>query len=496
MALEQYQAKRDFHKTPEPEAGPGKNHRQPIFVVQEHHASRLHYDFRLEADGVLKSWAIPKEPSLDPSQKRLAVHVEDHPLAYATFHGRIPEGQYGAGTVKIWDHGTYRNLMADKPVPQMVSEAIDSGHLEFELHGKKLKGRFALIRMRGGKFGKKDNWLFIKMRDELARPDADSETKPAPEKTARAKKTSARTSRLSKTSAAPPDGAVLTHGDKLMYPDDGITKADVFEYYREISRRLLPFLSDRPVTLERLPDGVGGADKPHFWQKNTPSQYPDWIPRIDLRSVAGKSVQYALVNNQETLLYLVNQGALTFHIWLSRVAGLDHPDFVLFDLDPSQASFADAVAVAQTLHDILKENDREAFLKTSGKSGLHVLVPWQEPSGYDAARGWAEAIAEQVVEALPKQATLERSKTARGKRVYVDVMQNARGHHVVPPYVLRAVPGAPVSTPLHWRELSPELDPAQFNLKTIFNRLKRQKSDPMAPLVRSFTHAQPAAAVR
>ncbi|HEV3446059.1 MAG TPA: non-homologous end-joining DNA ligase [Gemmataceae bacterium] len=338
--------------------------------------------------------------------------------------------------------------------------------------------------------------MAIKMRDELARPDADSETKPAPRKAARPKKTSAGTSRPSKTSAAPPDGVMLTHGDKLMYPDDGITKADVFEYYRKISRRLLPFLRDRPVTLERLPDGVGGADKPHFWQKNTPSQYPDWIPRIDLPSAAGKSVQYALVNNQETLLYLVNQGALTFHIWLSRVAGLDHPDFVLFDLDPSEASFADAVAVAQTLHEILKEKDREAFLKTSGKSGLHVLVPWQEPGGYDAARSWAEALAKQVVEALPKQATLERSKATRGKRVYVDVMQNARGLHVVPPYVLRAVPGAPVSTPLHWRDLTPELDPAQFNLKTIFDRLKRQKSDPLAPLLRSFTRAQSAAAIR
>jgi len=185
MALQQYRAKRDFRKTPEPEARPGKNHRQPIFVVQEHHASRLHYDFRLEADGVLKSWAVPKEPSLDSSQKRLAVHVEDHPLAYATFHGRIPEGQYGAGKVKIWDHGTYENLMAHKAVPQTVCEAIDSGHLEFELHGKKLKGRFALIRMHGGKFGKKDNWLLIKMRDELAGQDAGSETKPAARKVAR-----------------------------------------------------------------------------------------------------------------------------------------------------------------------------------------------------------------------------------------------------------------------------------------------------------------------
>src|SRR5205823_659912 len=121
------------------------------------HASRLHYDFRLEADGVLKSWAVPKEPSLDPSQKRLAVHVEDHPLAYATFKGTIPEGHYGAGKVYIWDHGTYDNLLADKPEPRTVTEGIEQGQLEFELHGQKLKGRFALIRMQGRRFGSKDN---------------------------------------------------------------------------------------------------------------------------------------------------------------------------------------------------------------------------------------------------------------------------------------------------------------------------------------------------
>src|SRR5262245_36388706 len=138
MALREYRAKRNFRKTSEPRALVARPHHKPIFVVQEHHASHLHYDFRLEADGVLKSWAVPKQPSLDPSQKRLAVRVEDHPVAYARFSGRIPEGQYGAGDVAIWDHGTYDNLLADKPVPQTVSEGIEAGRLEFELHGKKL----------------------------------------------------------------------------------------------------------------------------------------------------------------------------------------------------------------------------------------------------------------------------------------------------------------------------------------------------------------------
>src|SRR5439155_3598273 len=142
MALEEYKAKRDFRKTSEPEGRPEKGHRRPIFVIQEHHASHLHYDFRLEADGVLKSWAVPKQPSLDPAQKRLAVRVEDHPLGYADFEGTIPEGQYGAGTVTVWDRGTYDNLLADKPVPQTLAEGIEAGRLEFALHGKRLRGRF------------------------------------------------------------------------------------------------------------------------------------------------------------------------------------------------------------------------------------------------------------------------------------------------------------------------------------------------------------------
>jgi DNA ligase D-like protein (predicted 3'-phosphoesterase) len=164
LALTEYKRKRDFSRTPEPRTGAGKSHRRPIFVVQEHDASHLHYDFRLEADGVLKSWAIPKQPTLDTSAKRLAVHVEDHPLDYANFSGTIPEGEYGAGTVKIWDKGTYENLLATKPEPKTVAKGIEDGHLEVDLRGRKLKGRFALVRMNS--LEKKDNWLLIKMKDE------------------------------------------------------------------------------------------------------------------------------------------------------------------------------------------------------------------------------------------------------------------------------------------------------------------------------------------
>src|SRR5215831_14081774 len=153
MTLKEYQAKRDFSKTPEPPPTPAlqaqRARHRPIFVVQEHHASRLHYDFRLEAEGVLKSWAVPKEPSMDPAQKRLAVRVEDHPLAYARFEGTIPEGHYGAGTVSVWDHGTYDNLLAGQVPSRAVTQGIEASRLEFVLHGEKLRGRFTLVRMKG-----------------------------------------------------------------------------------------------------------------------------------------------------------------------------------------------------------------------------------------------------------------------------------------------------------------------------------------------------------
>jgi len=494
VALTEYKRKRDFATTPEPRARVSKSRRKPLFVVQEHHASRLHYDFRLEADGVLKSWAVPKKPTLNPSIKRLAVHVEDHPVEYARFSGEIPKGEYGAGKVEIWDKGTYENLLADKPQPETVTEAIKHGHVEVRLKGKKLKGSFALVRMDGsgkptGKpSDKKKNWLLIKMKDGASKG---ARAKGRSKARGRARKSTGKSTRKSNghDKEQAPQNIKFTNEDKIMFPEVEITKGDVLRYYAQIADRLLPHLRDRPITLERFPDGVA-EDAPHFWQKDTPSYYPPWIPRVKLASGDGEQVNYALVNDVQTLLYLVNQGAITFHPWFSRVENLDRPDYVLFDLDRSKATFADVITVTKELHSLLKREHVKAYLKTTGKSGLHVLVPCQHAHDFDEARDWAIQIANKVVDALPDTATVERSKAKRGDRVYVDVMQNMRGKHAVPPYSLRPVQQSAVSTPLRWNELTAKLDPEKFNLKTIFRRLAQQKNDPIAALAKAYAAGQ------
>jgi bifunctional non-homologous end joining protein LigD len=510
MALAEYKRKRNFKQSPEPppEAGKspkrGKRAKEPIFVIQEHHATRLHWDFRLEHGGVLKSWAVTKEPTLDPAVKRLAVEVEDHPLDYATFHGDIPSG-YGAGHVEVWDHGTF-DPHGD------IDESLKRGKLVFDLHGKKLRGGFALIRTRfggGSRASSKPNWLLMKMKDDDAKPGSAPpdrktynrsrggwERKPEWNKSkgvwyshrngnsnGRANaRANGRAKATNTSEPAPPPVSELkfSNEDKVMFPAVRLTKGDLLRYYASVADKLLAHLRDRPITIERLPDGVG-EKAPHFWQKNTPDYYPDWIPRVALPNEAGKTVHYALVNDPQTLLYLVNQGSITFHPWFSRVGSLDQPDYVLFDLDPHQSTFANAVTTAKELHRFLDQHDIANVVKTTGKTGLHVLTKWTGRGGYAEARGWAMDIATKVVARIPEIATTERSIRARGERVYLDVEQNARGKHFVAPWVVRTTPTATVSMPLKWNDLTARLDPGKFTIETVSKRVK-SKTDPLDEL--------------
>jgi bifunctional non-homologous end joining protein LigD len=278
----------------------------------------------------------------------------------------------------------------------------------------------------------------------------------------------------------------FTSLDRLVFPESGYTKGDVIDFYNRVADFLLPHLRDRPITVERYPEGVG-EKAPRFWQKNTPAYYPNWIERVTLTTEDGKPVQYALVNDLKTLLYFANQNVITFHIWFSRVGSLDTPDFVLFDIDPHQSTFANAVTVAKTLHEILDDEGVENFVKTSGKSGLHVTTPWTSKGGFEEARGWSEQVARRVVDELPKIATVERSIAKRGSRVYVDAMQNAKGKHAVAPYTIRATPTGTVSMPLQWRELNAKLSPKKFDLETSLRRIAKWKSDPLISLTGSKT---------
>jgi DNA ligase D-like protein (predicted polymerase)/DNA ligase D-like protein (predicted 3'-phosphoesterase) len=432
MKLLKYKKKRNLKTSPEPRAKIKKQKSDSlIFVIQEHHARQLHYDFRIEAEGVLKSWAVPKQPSLNPAVKRLAVQVEDHPYDYKDFEGTIPSG-YGAGTVSIWDQGTYSVDGANaKQSEKLILEGLKKGAIHFTLEGKKLKGQFHLIQL---KDAKKNQWLLIKKKEKEA---ATKE-------------------------------ATLTHLDKILWPKEKITKGDLIQYYSKISSWILPYLKDRPESLRRFPNGIEATS---FFQKNL-ENHPDWIETASIQHEK-KEVHYLLIQNEESLLYAANLDCIELHPFFSRVQKLEKPDFLIFDLDPKGASFLKVIQVAQALHQVLEEFEVPSYCKTSGATGLHIAVPLGAKYTYEQAKQFAEIIALIVVQQMPKICTLERSIVKRKGKVYIDCQQNNLGQTLAAPYSVRARPHATVSTPLKWEEVKEGLDPTDYTIKSVFKRLKK-----------------------
>jgi bifunctional non-homologous end joining protein LigD len=809
--LEAYWRKRDPERTPEPFGG-----RRPtggrLFVVQKHAARSLHYDLRLEMDGVLKSWAVPKGPSVRAEEKRLAVHVEDHPIEYADFEGVIPPGNYGAGTVIVWDRGWYRPVKGGDPVEQLAK-----GTLEFELFGFKLRGRWTLARMSRSE----KDWLLLKkadgaaahqevtdrypqsvvsgltveeMRDvpgKLAAIDARLRALEAPPavRSARrqpfmlatsaerpfsgrawlfeikydgvrilasrqgdavvltgrngqaitgrypdlvtalralpidrflldgeivaldeggrpsfqrlqarmgltkpqlieramaavpvvgiffdclalhgydlrrlsllerkeclrlllpalgpvrygdhvlergeaffeavsaerlegivAKKIESRYvggrsgewvkvkcqrrqefviggysepqgsrryfgalhlglyegQRLAFVSSVgtgfdqaglerlwealqplrrsdspfgvgapagrghhwveprlvcearftdwtrdgglrhptfvglrddraptdcrreppvqlepppaspPPTGRAevrLTNPRKVFWPAEGYTKADLIGYYVSMAPLLLPYLTDRPLVLTRYPDGIAGKS---FFQKDAPDFVPRWVQTTRIYSKeSDREINYFIVNDVETLRYVINLGTIPLHVWSARLGSLDRPDWLVLDLDPKGAPFADVVAVARQLHRILDDLRLPNYLKTSGSSGLHILIPLGARHTHEESRTFARLLALLAVEIAPDISTLARPLHDRGGKVYIDVGQNGHGRTIVAPFSVRPLPGAPASCPLRWKELTARSDPARFTMKSLPQRF-RTMSDPLAPVL-------------
>jgi bifunctional non-homologous end joining protein LigD len=276
--------------------------------------------------------------------------------------------------------------------------------------------------------------------------------------------------------------------DKVFYPADGITKGDVIEHYVRVADRMLPHLKDRPIAMERYPDGIEGN---RIFHKNVPDHFPAWIERVRVKKERG-SLQQVVCSETATLAYIANQACITPHAFLSRTDRLDDPDQLIVDLDPGRSGFEDARVAALELRDLLDELELPGFVKTTGGKGLHVTVPLDRRAAFDDARAFARGVADLLATRDPKRLTTEARKDKRRGRLYLDVMRNAYAQTAVPPYAARARPSAPVATPLDWSEVEdPKLAPSRFTIATIGKRIDREP-DPwegMSRRGRSLTKA-------
>lgn len=268
----------------------------------------------------------------------------------------------------------------------------------------------------------------------------------------------------------------LSHPDKLYFPQDGLSKSDLINYYRRIADVMLPHIQNRPLSLQRFPEGI---HEKGFYQKEVSDYFPDWIEQVLIPVESeGESQPQVVCNDIATLIYLANQGCITFHPWLSREDNLNQPDRVIFDLDPPPEGDFDLVRTgAQSLRSALEETGLIPFVMTTGSKGLHVTAPLNARADFDTVRAFARRLAEELVNKEPKKFTTETRKEKRNGRLFLDYLRNAYAQTAVAPYSVRPLPGAPVATPLEWHELQSDLDSQRYNTGNIFRRLG-QKDDP------------------
>ena len=276
--------------------------------------------------------------------------------------------------------------------------------------------------------------------------------------------------------------------DKVLFPDAGITKGDLAAYYERVAPQMLRHMKDRPISMQRFPDGIA---KHGFFHKDVPDHFPDWIKRVQVPKKNG-TVTHALACNTDTLVYLADQACITPHVWLSRADELERPDRMVFDLDPSDGNFADVRRAARSIGELLDGLGLTPFAMTTGSRGVHVWVPLRRQAHFDEVRGFARDVARVMVERYPDRLTLEARKQKRGERILIDIMRNGYAQTVVPPYAARAKPGASVATPLRWRELSDSsLRPDKFTVRNIGRRLSRV-GDPWEEIARHAKSLGPA----
>jgi bifunctional non-homologous end joining protein LigD len=511
--LGRYRTKRDFGSTPEPSgqrADPAEAEGRR-FVVQRHRARSLHYDLRFEIEGVLVSWAVPKGPTLDPSVRRMAVHVEDHPVEYADFEGVIPKGEYGGGDVIVWDHGTWEPHGTDDP-----RAAVAHGELHADVHGTKLRGRLVLVRTERtpderdeGNEGK-EHWLLMHKHDDDAVDGWDPEEHPRsvlsgrtnaevaadPERRWHSERPAAEASEEIRSAADLVDDDELaeldalgqqgvwevfgrqlkvTNLDKVLFParrgEDPVTKRDFLRYVAQVAPLSVPYLEGRALNLHRYPDGAEGTS---FWHKEVPDHAPGWLPRWDNPLADEDETQtYLVADEPAALLWAANFGALEWHPWTSETEEPERPTYALFDLDPGEDTSWEEILVLARLHRTAFEKlGVRAQPKVTGRRGIQIWVPIRPVLGFEDTRHWVERVSRTVGAVVPELISWRWQKRDRRGRARLDYTQNAINKTLVAPYSTRPAAGAPVSMPIGWQELDdPELRPDRWTIRTAPQRI-------------------------
>jgi bifunctional non-homologous end joining protein LigD len=519
--LAAYRNKRDFSKTREPsgKSSPPEVGTVRRFVVQRHRASRLHYDFRLEIDGVLVSWAVPKGPTLDPTARRAAFHVEDHPLDYFDFEGVIPAGEYGGGDVIVWDEGTWEpDEAGDPPDP---GGAVSHGELHLDVRGQKLAGRFVLVRTRTDRSGK-EQWLLLHKHDEHAVDGWDPEDHPRSVLSGRTNdEVKADPDRMWRSDLpaheasialkAPPSrgpnederreldalgssGAWsifgrdlrVTNLDQVLFParpnDPPVTKRDLLRYAAHIAPVALPYLTGRALNMHRFPNG---AHTNGFWHKELPTHAPAWVTRWQNPDAdPGESRTYLVVDEPAALVWAANFGALEWHAWTSPVSQPHQPSYALIDLDPgANTSWDDLLVLARLHRTALEHLGVRAQPKLTGQRGIQIWIPITPGPDFAETRAWTEQLSRAIGAVVPQLVSWKWQVSDRGGLARLDYTQNAINKTLVAPYSPRPAPGAPVSAPIEWDELDdPTLAPDRVTIRSVLERLA-EKGDLFRPVL-------------
>ena len=416
-SLIEYNKKRNFSKTKEPIGKKKGSSKRLKFIVQHHIATKDHYDLRLEYKGVYVSFAIPKGPSFNPKDKRLAVKVEDHPISYGNFEGTIPDGEYGAGTVMLWDKGYYK-----------INEIDINKYIKFTLYGKRLIGNWTLVKF------KDNNWLLIKEKDEFV-GDVDINEY----------STSIKTNRTMNEIKLGLDDINITSGDKIIYSKYKITKKDIIEYYKLVSDRMMPFLYNRLISTVRSPNGI---NEEKFFMKhlNTNSK--------NIGKKKFKKNDYYYIKNVSGLIEEVQMNSYEFHMWGSKKNKIKSPDIMVFDLDPdTNLEIKEVRKCALELKKILDELDLNSYLKTSGGKGYHIFVPINV-SSYKLLEKISKNIVNVLINKYPDKYTTNIRKDKRKNKILIDYYRNKLGATSVCPYSLRLKENASISFPISWDDIN------------------------------------------